>query len=110
MHLNLRYVDGIADLYFIYSDYVRLDASIGNEVSVDATIDELSLSEFSPYINRYIPFLENYIDRNTLLNGILNVSLSSDDSSLYGYSGDISYAIGISGIRFSRFRFLSTST
>ena len=110
MHLNLRYVDKRADLYFIYSDYVRLDASIGNEVSVDATIDELSLSEFSPYINRYIPFLENYIDRNTLLNGILNVSLSADDFSIYGYSGDISYAIGISGIRFSRFTFNTASS
>ncbi len=105
MDLNLNYDNGSGYLYFNYANSALLRIDAGDEINISAELRSLNLSTLLPYIHRYIPIIENYIADETTLNGIFNANLVKDESVSLGYRGNVSYAIGLSGIRFSYFTF-----
>ena len=106
MDFNLNYFrNGISMLDFRYSNEAYLNLRIGENVSFIASINDLKLYDFLPLIEQYVPFLENYVDENTHINAFADAALSKDENSRFGYSGDISYASGLEGIRFMNFSF-----
>ena len=93
-----------------YSDSVQVRIDMHSDLILSAQLNSLNLYDFTPFISEYAPFLENYIGQNTVLNGILDASLTPDDDALFGYSGDVSYAIGLEGIEFINFSFNAASS
>ncbi len=105
MNLNVLYENKGLELAFSYRDQISIRAEKRDEVRLYARLNELSLHDFAPLITSYFPFFEAYIGENTRLNGFLDATLDEDKASIYGYSGDFSYALGISEIRFMNFSF-----
>lgn len=110
LYLKADYNKEGTSLSLTYSRYASFKAEFGDQINIDASIDNLKVEDFKAYITQFAPFFENYISDNTLLNGIFNATLHKDEDALYGVSGSLNYAVGLSGINFATFTFNAASS